>query len=82
MESSPVEDSSISVESETIVSIEERLQILRDATPNSWLAFSSDESQIVGRGQTFSEAAEAAEKAEEKDPIIMLVPDMWSTPRS
>ena len=60
------------------VSTQERLQILSDAPPNSWLAFSSDESQVVGRGETFSAAADAAEKAGEQDPIIMLVPASWS----
>jgi hypothetical protein len=29
--------------------------------PNSWLAFSSDESKVVGRGDTYSEAIEDAE---------------------
>jgi hypothetical protein len=42
------------------------------------LAFSSDESQVVGRGDTFSDAADAAEKAGEQDPVIMLVPATWS----
>jgi len=60
------------------VSIQERLQILKEASPNTWLAFSSDESQVVGRGETFSAAADAAEKSGEQDPVIMLVPPTWS----
>jgi hypothetical protein len=63
---------------EFVVSVQERLQILREATPNTWLAFSSDESKIVGRGNTFGDAASAAEDAGEQDPIIMLVPATWS----
>lgn len=60
------------------MSIQERLQILKEATPNTWLAFSSDESQVVGRGETFGAAADAAEKSGEQDPVIMLVPPTWS----
>lgn len=66
------------VEMEFVVSVQERLQILREATPNTWLAFSSDESQLVGRGDTFGDASTAAENAGEQDPIIMLVPATWS----
>jgi hypothetical protein len=60
------------------VTVQERLQILKEAAPDTWLAFSSDESQVVGRGETFSAAAYAAEKAGEQDPVIMLIPSTWS----
>ena len=63
---------------ESPMSIQERLQILKEATPNTWLAFSSDESQVVGRAETFGAAAAAAEKSGEQDPVIMLVPPTWS----
>ena len=45
-----------------MMSAEERVRILSEAKPNSWLAFSSDESKIVGRGDSYMEAVEEAEK--------------------
>jgi predicted RNase H-like HicB family nuclease len=44
-----------------MISAEERVRILNEAKPSSWLAFSSDESEVVGRGDTYSEAVEDGE---------------------
>ena len=55
----------------------ERVRILNEAKPNSWLAFSSDESKVVGRGDTYSEAVEDAEKHGEADPVLIKIPDNW-----
>jgi len=59
------------------MSAEERVRILSEAKPNSWLAFSSDESKIVGRGDSYIEAVEDAEKNGETDPLLIKIPDSW-----
>ena len=58
---------------------QERVKILSEAKPSSWLALSSDESHVVGRGDTYSEAVAEAEKHGETDPILIKIPDSWDT---
>ena len=59
------------------MSPEQRVQVLRESKPNSWVAFSGDESRVVGRGATYAEAAEAAEREGVDDPILVKTPDEW-----
>ena len=59
------------------MSAEERVRILSEASPNSWVALSSDESKLVGRGTTYDEAVDDAEKNGETDPILIKIPDNW-----
>jgi hypothetical protein len=60
-----------------MMTAEKRVQILSDAKPNSWLALSSDESHVVGRGDSYIEAVEDAEKHGEADPVLVKIPDSW-----
>jgi hypothetical protein len=60
------------------MSADERVKILRDAAPNTWVAFSSDESCLVSCGATYSEAVELAEKSGESDPVLIKIPDNWN----
>ena len=60
-----------------MMSAEERVRILNEAKPNSWLAFSSDESKVVAQGDTYDEAVERAEKCGEGDPVLVKIPDNW-----
>ena len=39
------------------MSTEERLTILRKATPNTWIVFSADENHVIGMANTFAEAS-------------------------
>ena len=59
------------------MSDEERVRILGEAKPNSWVALSSDESKLVGRGDTYDQAVEDAEKNGESDPLLIQIPDSW-----
>ena len=59
------------------MSDEERVRILSEAKPNSWIALASDESKLVGRGDTYDEAVEDAEKHGETDPLLIQIPDSW-----
>ena len=61
-----------------MMSPEERVKVLREAKPGSWLAFSADESRVVGRGETYAQAVEQAAKQGEEDPVVLKTPSDWS----
>jgi hypothetical protein len=54
-----------------------RLQFLRDAKPNSWLAVSEDGYELLGQGDTPEEALEQAKKKGCEDPVLTMVPPEW-----
>ena len=56
-----------------------RLDALRNAAPNRWVALSQDETKVVGEGDTFDEAASAAEANGESDPVLVRIPEDWSS---
>ncbi len=55
-----------------------RLELLRSAPLDSWIALSEDESRIVATGSTYSEAAKRSEEAGEVDPVIIKTPEHWA----
>jgi len=55
-----------------------RLDVLRSAPLNSWIALSEDESKIVAVGSTFSEVVTNSEEAGVSDPIIIKTPKAWA----
>lgn len=59
---------------------DERLKMLREAPPNTWIALSEDESREVGRGATYDEAVGLAAKEGVEDPVLIKTPDEWLTP--
>jgi hypothetical protein len=54
-----------------------RLELLRSAPLNSWIALSKDESKIVATGKTFMEADASAKQSGEKDYFLTRTPDAW-----
>lgn len=56
---------------------EERIKILLDAPPNTWIALAEDESRVVGKGSTYQEAVSMAEKEGVEDPVLIKTPDEW-----
>ena len=62
-----------------MMTAEERVRILREAKPNSWVAFSGDESKVVAYGESYSDAVKAAKELGESDPVIVKTPDRWSS---
>ena len=60
------------------MSTQERLTVLREATPNTWIAFSADEERVVARGTTFEEACKNANESGELDPVLTLIPPTWA----
>ncbi len=54
-----------------------RLEALRSAPMNTWVALSEDESKIVAVGSTFAEAVSNSEHAGVADPLIVKTPSAW-----
>ncbi len=54
-----------------------RLEALRSAPLNSWIALSEDESKIVAVGSTFAEVVSNSENAGIADPVIVKTPSAW-----
>ena len=61
-----------------MMNAEERVRILREAKPDSWIAFSEDESKVVAYGDSYSQVVRAAEDAGELEPVIIKVPENWN----
>jgi len=61
-----------------MIAPEERVRILRESKPNSWVALAADESRVVGRGASYAEAVEEARRLGEVDPVLLKIPDDWS----
>ena len=55
----------------------QRLELLRSAPMNTWVAISADESRIVATGGTFMEADEAAKKTGEEGYFLTKTPNSW-----
>lgn len=58
--------------------IDARLEALRSAPLNSWIAFSPDETKIVAVGSSYSEAVAKSEQAGVEEPLIVKTPPDWS----
>jgi hypothetical protein len=59
------------------MSTEERLKILRAAKPNSWIAFSADESRVVASADTYEDVVKVAASEGETEPVVEKVPENW-----
>jgi hypothetical protein len=54
-----------------------RLELLRSAPLDRWIALSEDESQIIAVGNTYTEASDLSDAAGENDPVIIKTPTAW-----
>ena len=54
-----------------------RLEVLRSAPLDSWIALSEDETNIVAVGATFEEVSRKSEIAGVSDPIVIKTPRVW-----
>ena len=57
---------------------EERIEALRKAPPDGWVAFSEDENRVVAYGTSYDDAILNAEKAGVSDPLLVKVPTDWT----
>jgi hypothetical protein len=55
-----------------------RIEALKSAPPNGWIAFSEDEQRVVAQGMTYDEVVELAEKNGVTDPVVVKVPEDWN----
>ena len=55
-----------------------RLNLLRSAPLDAWVALSQDESHIVATGTDYEEVARRADEAGEADPVILKTPPVWA----
>ena len=54
-----------------------RLNALRDAPLDSWIALSEDESRIVAVGTSFEEVTRNSETAGVENPMVIKTPKSW-----
>jgi hypothetical protein len=54
-----------------------RLELLRSAPMDSWIALSEDESRIVAVGATYEEVVKNSESAGFADPLLLKTPKVW-----
>lgn len=57
--------------------IDPRLEALRSAPLDSWIALSADESTIIAIGTTYDEAVRNSEIAGVSDPVMLKTPKVW-----
>jgi hypothetical protein len=57
--------------------IDLRLEALRSAPLDKWIALSEDESKIVAVGSTYEEAVKKSEIAGVSDPVLLKTPKVW-----
>jgi hypothetical protein len=54
-----------------------RLEALRSAPLDSWVALSEDETKIVAVGASYEEAVNKSEEAGVMDPVLVKTPRVW-----
>lgn len=54
-----------------------RLELLRSAPMDSWIALSEDESRIVAVGSSYAEVVKNSEDAGVSDPLLIKTPKRW-----
>lgn len=54
-----------------------RLEALRSAPLDSWVALSDDESAVVAIGSTYDEVVLNCEKPGALDPVLVKTPKVW-----
>ena len=57
--------------------ISPRVELLRSAPLDAWIALSEDETRIVATGASYKEVAANSEKAGVDDPVILKTPARW-----
>jgi hypothetical protein len=55
-----------------------RLELLRSAPLNAWIALSEDESRILATGNDYAEVSLKADALGETEAVIIKTPPVWS----
>ena len=54
-----------------------RVELLRSAPLDSWVALSDDETKIVATGATYEEVVKNSDSAGVSDPVLIKTPKAW-----
>jgi len=54
-----------------------RLEALKSAPLDSWVALSEDETRVVAVGASYEEAVHKSEEAGVMDPVLVKTPRVW-----
>jgi predicted RNase H-like HicB family nuclease len=54
-----------------------RIEALRGAPSNGWVAFSEDEERIIAYGATYDEVVASAEKNGVSELVVVKIPENW-----
>ncbi|MDP9160497.1 MAG: DUF5678 domain-containing protein [Acidobacteriota bacterium] len=55
-----------------------RLETLRSAPTDKWIALSEDETKVIAVGSTYEEVVKNSEIAGVTDPVLMKTPKVWT----
>jgi hypothetical protein len=54
-----------------------RIDALRGAPPDAWIALSEDESRIIASGATYDEVVQKSQEMGVEEPILIKTPKNW-----
>jgi hypothetical protein len=54
-----------------------RVEALRSAPLDSWIALAEDESRVIATGATYEEVVAKSDEAGVQDPLIVKTPKSW-----
>jgi uncharacterized protein DUF5678 len=57
---------------------EARIEVLKNAPANGWVAFSENEEELVAYGTTYDEVVRKAEESGVSEPVVVKVPPAWN----
>jgi len=57
---------------------EDRIQALKNAPRNGWVAFSEDEERLVAYGESYDEVVRKSEESGVFEPVVVKVPPTWN----
>ncbi len=60
------------------MSPEARIDALRKAPPDGWVAFSEDEERLVAYGLSYDEVVQKSRESGVSEPVVVKVPENWN----
>jgi hypothetical protein len=60
------------------MSPEARIDALRNAPPDGWVAFSEDEERLVAYGLSYDEVVQKSRENGVPEPVVVKVPENWN----
>ncbi len=60
-----------------LATTDQRLEVLRSAPLDMWIALSEDETKIIATGVSYAEVSRKSDEAGVADPLILKTPKEW-----